>query len=190
MSNIRPTYYRPQPVTRRPVVINPAYQKAVASQYPTVKPNLQPGYNRGTPFNENNSLIWVLIVGIVILVGIVIVLIFVNSDNKSKLIKPENCPTIEGNYGTVPNVSPSSLKVVNQCLANSPNGAPGTDPCTFSVSSVYEAITTCDKYSSNVCNGFYYNATNKSMSFYITGFEPQSETTYSATNVDVYTRQV
>jgi hypothetical protein len=154
-------------------------------------------YNQGIPFTEGSGTIWFLIIGLVVLGLIIFFLIFKVSSDSSKRISPENCPVIEGDYGVIPNVDPTNLTIVNQCSLN-PDGSPGTQSCTFTnnknsvtINNLYDAENICNKYSSEVCNGFYFNSSTLSMSFYVTTYTPSSSTSSSANNtfVDVYTRQ-
>jgi hypothetical protein len=154
-------------------------------------------YYNTKPPTENSGVIWGLAITLALVSVLAVILIFTNSSNRSKMIKPENCPKITGDYGIIPNVDPNNLTIVNQCSEN-PDGSPGTKPCTFAnnkngvtINNLYDAENICNKYSSDVCEGFYFNSATLSMSFYLTSYPPSSSTSSSANNtfVDVYTKQ-
>ena len=154
-------------------------------------------YNPGVPFTEKSGTLWALIIGLTVSILIIILLILKLSEDSAKKISPENCPNITGDYGVIPNVDPSNLTIVNQCTGN-PDGSPGTQPCTFTnnvngitINNLYDAQNICNKYSNEVCDGFYFNPSTLSMSFYLTTYPPSSSTSSSANNtfVDVYTKQ-
>lgn len=155
-------------------------------------------YYRGTPVKESSSAFIILIILSLVFASIIVVLLFENSNVKSKLIQPENCPQIKGNYGVTPNVDINTLAPIVSCnTATDPNGngALGSSICTFTVTSLINAETVCNNYP-DVCKGFYYTpptAANKtaSMTFYNTSFIPTSEPLVTTkTVVDVYTKQV
>lgn len=156
-------------------------------------------YYRGTAVKETSSAFFILIALSMVFVAIIVLLLFENSDVKSKLIQPENCPQIKGDYGVIPNVDKNTLGVINSCnptVDPNGNGALGSSQCTFNtVTSLLSAETICNNFP-GVCKGFYYTpptATSKfgSMTFYNTSFTPTSEPLITTkTVVDVYTKQV
>jgi hypothetical protein len=157
-------------------------------------------YNRGEPVKQS-TISYIFLVILAITFGAIIVLLLIeNSNVKSKLIEPTNCPQISGNYGVIPNVDKSTLGDIYGCSSNdtSGKGALGTDPCTFSstVKSLIDAENICNNFP-GVCKGFYYTAPttsggNGSMTFYNTSFTPKSLSGSSSgiTVVDVYTKQI
>lgn len=157
-------------------------------------------YYRGEPVkpSSNNALIFLIILSLVF-GAIIVILLFENSSAKSKLIEPENCPQIKGDYGVIPNVDKNTLSPpISSCNPTvDPNGTGslGTSACTFSVTSLINAENICNNFP-GVCKGFYYTAPsatgkNGSMSFYNTSFTPTSEPAVTTkTVVDVYTKQV
>lgn len=162
--------------------------------YPQLPPKSIPN---AVPFSEGSGTLWILIIGLAISILVIVLLIIKLSEDSSKKISPENCPTITGDYGVIPNVDPTTMTIVNKCTGN-PDGSPGTQACTFTnnvnsvtINNLYDAQNICNKYSSDVCEGFYFNPSTLSMSFYLTSYPPVSSTTSSpnSTNVDVYTKQ-
>jgi hypothetical protein len=157
-------------------------------------------YYRGEPIkpSTNNAIIFLIILSLAF-AAIIVILLFENSNAKSKLIQPENCPQVKGDYGVIPNVDINTLGVINSCnptLDPNGNGVLGSSACTFnSVKSLIDAEVICNNFPS-VCKGFYYTAPSKaggngSMSFYNTSFTPTSEPVVTTkTIVDVYTKQV
>jgi hypothetical protein len=156
-------------------------------------------YYRGEPVktSSNNAVIFLIILSLAF-AAIIIILLFENSNAKTKLIEPENCPQTKGNYGVIPNVDKTTLGVINSCnptVDPNGNGSLGTSPCIFASSSVLQSENICNNFPS-VCSGFYYTPPTSSggsgsMTFYNTSFTPTSQPLgVSKTVVDVYTKQV
>lgn len=155
-------------------------------------------YYRGEPVKESSGAFIILIILALVFGAIIVILLFENSNVKSKLIEPTNCPQIKGNYGVTPNVDTTPPNYVYSCNPTTDpngNGALGNNACNFTVQSLIDAEVICNNFPS-VCKGFYYNAPSKvggfgSMSFYNTSFTPTSEPVVTTKSVaDVYTKQV
>jgi hypothetical protein len=104
------------------------------------------------------------------------------------LINPSNCPSIKGNYATIPSANLSTLSVINNCSGN-PDGYQGNQPCTFSnITSIYAAQQLCNKYQNTICTGFAYNPTSNIVNFINTSYN--IETVDGNINpADVYIKQ-
>lgn len=154
-------------------------------------------YYRGEPIKETSTSFIIVIILCVVFGAIIIVLLFENSNVKTKLIEPGNCPKITGNYGVIPNVDESTLGPINSCssLDKTGNGTLGNSICRFNCKSLISAETICDNFP-GVCKGFSYSPPtsaggNGTMTFYNTSFTPTSEPLVTTkTVVDVYTKQV
>jgi len=106
----------------------------------------------------------------------------------SEKVSPENCPSTKGNYGVTTNVNPVELKNVYQCTAT-PDGTSGTSLCNFTSDNLYEAEQICNKYPSNTCTAFFFNAGQKFMTFVNSGYGIKQATQINSTYGDVYIRQ-
>jgi hypothetical protein len=155
-------------------------------------------YYRGVPVKESSSAFIIVIILCVVFAGIIVILLFENSNVKTKRIEPSNCPQIKGDYGVIPNVDINTLGPINSCnptVDPNGNGVLGSNACTFTVTSLIDAETICNNFA-GVCKGFYYTppvsaGKNGSMTFYNTSFTPKSEPVVTTkTVVDVYTNQV
>lgn len=140
---------------------------------------------------KSPTMTYILIFCLVIAVGVIIFLIYLDSNTRSRLIQPKNCPVIKSNYASIPSVVPSSLQTLNSCSKLTTAYA-GTDPCEFSnIPSVIQAEELCSKYSSSICSGFAYNPANNSVRFVNTSFAIVSTDGLASPNYeDVYLKQV
>jgi len=154
-------------------------------------------YYRGVPVKESSPAFIILIALSLVFVAIIVLLLFENSNVKSKLIQPENCPKITGNYGVIPNVDINNISPVSSCSSTDTtgNGTLGNSICRFNCKSLIAAESICNNYP-GVCKGFSYSPPssaggNATMTFYNTSFTPVSEPLVTTkTVVDVYTKQV
>lgn len=157
-------------------------------------------YYRGVPVKESSSAFIIVIILCVVFAGIIVILLFENSNVKTKRIEPSNCPQIKGDYGVIPNVDITTVGGgINSCnplLDPNGTGVLGSNACTFNtVKSVIDAEVICNNFP-GVCKGFSYTppssaGKNGSMTFYNTSFTPKSEPVVTTkTVVDVYTNQV
>ena len=135
------------------------------------------------------SLNAVLIIGVIVLLATTITFIILYVNQLSNRVTPAQCPKVTGNYGVTPNVLLADIKPQYLCTAT-PDGNIGSSLCSFTgVTSVYQAQTLCNLYTTDVCGGFFYNETQNLITFLPSGFSYTSQTEESATNGDVYLRQ-
>ncbi len=131
----------------------------------------------------------ILFGGLVIFFITSIVFIFLYVDTSSKKISPENCSKVLGTYAVISNVDPATVKVPTLC-SNTPDGTPGTQPCTFgNITSLNQAINTCNQYPGATCTGFLYFPQDKLISFVNTGYSITTSPTQSSIFGDAYLRQ-
>jgi hypothetical protein len=141
-------------------------------------------------FNDtkSNLVTYTLLFFLIVFFIIIIVLLFVNTTTRSKLIAPENCPSLKAEYAVVPSVRSSSLSTITQCSGN-PDGYQGSQPCTFSnINNLYDAEQLCNKYANTICSGFSYNPSTNVINFINSTYNITS-TVGNTDPVDVYLKQ-
>jgi hypothetical protein len=133
--------------------------------------------------------VFLLNIGLFIFFVLTIVFLVLYLKTKSDKIDPKNCPTTKSNLGVISNVDPSTTRFIFQCTGNA-DGSSGTSICQFSgYEDLYSVQQLCNKYPTNTCSGFYYDQTNKIVSFVDTSYTISSSSVENSTFGNVFIRQ-
>lgn len=132
-------------------------------------------YNTETVVAEDKTSFIGWFVFVCFLLIVIIVLTYLYFNQKSKLINPNKCPRVMGEYGVKPNRTGTTLRVC---------GITGNKPCRSTELSLADAIKTCTRRS-DICTTFSYNSNIGTMEI----LDPNLPLV-NAIGVDVYERQI
>jgi hypothetical protein len=118
------------------------------------------------------SAFWIT-VSILLLIAFIILFYFYIRQSID-LINPNQCPSIEGDYGVKPNTKGVPLKACGD----------GSQECTSTVNSLNEAVNICNR-KFNICQAFSYVSSTGLMTI-IDTMSPLED----SANIDTYFRQI